>query len=131
MINRFKKSLILIAGAAMPLFMVSPAMANVTSNKVDLQAVEQFTESVTQSLSAYHALRQGDVVTGKTKIVRAVRHIDDAVTRDPTLGFAQKSAPELKRELSAIKASMITKDREQLRTELREILTEAGVVVRS
>lgn len=116
---------------AAPLLLATPAMASVSSNKVDMQAVTHLTQSVERSIYAYHALHNHDVVSAKSDIVKAVDHLNRATAKDPALGLGSKSAPEFKREMLTLKSSMADMDRDQLRTELRQVLTSAGVELRS
>ena len=128
MMNNFNKSLVLSAAMAAPLLLGTPAMASTGSSLVNQNAVDQFTSSVQQTLSAYDTYNQGNTVLAKAKLEKAIRNLENAMSKDPTLGFSSKSGTEFRNELKTINAKFNTQDRSQVRADLSEVLSSIGVI---
>lgn len=131
MINGAKKSLALTAALAAPLVMSAPAMANANSDLVNPQAVNQFTTSIKHTLDAYDSLNRGDVTVAQSKLDQAVRQLESAIAKDPTLGFSQKPAKAFHADLQMVKTKLKSRDSVQARTELNSVLNSAGILTTS
>lgn len=131
MINGLKKSLILSAAIAAPLFISAPAMGSTGSNEVNQQAVKQFTSSVRDTLSAFDYLERGDFTSAKSNLDQALRGLESAIAKDPTLGFSQKSGTAFHNDLKMVKAKMSSGDRNQAKSELTNLLRSAGIITNS
>lgn len=90
MITSPKKTLAMTVAIATSLLLTSPALANGNSNTVNQQAVNQFTNSIRDALSAYDSLERGDVTAAKSKLEQALKNLRSAIDKDSTLGFSQK-----------------------------------------
>ncbi len=128
MINGLKKSLVLSAAIAAPLFISAPAMGNTGSSEFNQQAVNQFTSSVRDTLSTFDFLERGDFTSAKSNLDQALRRLESAIAKDPTLGFSQKSGTAFLNDLKMVKAKMSSGDRNQVKTELSNVLRNAGVI---
>ena len=131
MITRAKKSLVLTAALAAPLVMSAPAMANTNSDLVNPQAVNQFTTSIKHTLDAYDSLNRGDVTVAQRKLEQAVRQLEGAIAKDPTLGFNQKPAKAFHADLKTVKSKLSSRENATAKMELDNLLSRAGVITRS
>lgn len=129
MINDLKKSLVLVATMVAPLCVSAPAMANTLSNKVNPGAVTEFTASVKEALSAYDSLERGDIINAQSNLEQALNNIENALSKDPTLGLPQKSGKNFHNDLKRVKAATSSSDRFQAKTELGNVLSSAGIVI--
>lgn len=126
----FKKPMVLTAALVAPFFMSAPASAN-TAPLVNQQAVQQLTTSVKETLAAYDALNTGDVSIARTKLDTALRTLESAVAKDPTLGIASTSAKAMHQELKTVRAKLNNSDRFAVKSELAQTLTRAGITLNS
>jgi len=131
MITRAKKSLVLTAALAAPLLMSAPASANTNSDLVNPQAVNQLTTSIKHTLEAYDSLNRGDVTVAKTKLDQAVRQLESAIAKDPTLGVSQKPAKSFHADLKMVKTKLNSRDSFEAKTELNNLLSSAGIMTTS
>lgn len=126
MISRFNK-IVLSAAFISPLLLSAPAMANMAPLKVDPTAVSQLTNSVQQTLTAYDHLRSGNKVEAQRVLTTALRQIESAVAKDSSLGVAQVKATTLHSDLKRIQSKLNTSASQEVRTELRRVLQNAGI----
>jgi hypothetical protein len=133
MTTRFKKTLVLATAIISPLFISAPALANANANQnlVDPQAISLLTTSVKDSITAYDSLDRGDTVLAKRKLDQALRSMQSAVTKDPTLALSEKRATSLHQELKAVRTKLNTSDSVSAKSELRAVLSQAGVMLNS
>ncbi|WP_371397668.1 hypothetical protein [Fretibacter rubidus] len=121
-----KKPLVLSAALIAPFFISAPASAD-TSGLVNPQAVAQLSTSLKDTVQAYEALAQGDVTMARTTLDKALRTMQSAVAKEPTLGVAQTSATALHSELKSIHSKMRTADKSAVKSELSSVLARAGI----
>lgn len=131
MISTFKKPFFVLAALAASFFVTAHASANIASNEVNQQAVNQFAQSIKDSLSTYDSLNQGNVIAAKSKLDQAIRNLDSAMSKDPTLGLSKKSGNSLRNDLNKVKAKLNSGNRVQATSELTNILSSAGIITGS
>lgn len=131
MISDLKKSFVVLAAMAAPLFVTAQASANTVSNEVNHQAVNQFTQTIRETLSTYDLLNQGNVTAAKSKLNQALRNLDSAIAKDPTLSLSDKSGNAFRADLNRVKAKLNTGDRFQAKLELANVLSSAGIITAS
>lgn len=133
MTTRFKKTFVLATAIISPLLMSVPASANTNTNGnlVDHQAVSLLTTSVKDSITAYDSLDRGDTVLAKKKLDLALQSMRSALAKDPTLALSQKRATSLHQDLKAVRTKLNSSDSYSAKSELRTVLSQAGVMLNS
>ena len=121
-----KKPLVLSAALIAPFFISAPASAN-TNTLVNQQAVTQLSTSLKDTVQAYHALERGDATTARATLDKALRTMESAVAKEPTLGVAQTPATALHSDLKSIHSKMRTADKNAVKSELGAVLSRAGI----
>ncbi len=127
MTTRFTRSCVLATAIISPLLMSVPAAANSSTSLVDQQAVSLLTNSVKDTLSAYDSLGLGDAVSAKRQLDKALRDMQQAVAKDPSLALSEKRASSLHQELKQLNTKMSSMDSFSAKAELETVLSSAGI----
>jgi len=128
MMTGLRKSFILTAAIAAPLYFSANAVVTTTSNKVNQHAENQFTNSIKDALSAYDSLERGNMAAAKSKLGQAIRSLETAMAQDFTLGFSHKSGNAFRNDLNMIKTKLNSGDKFQVKSEFNKILSSAGII---
>ncbi len=126
-----KKNVVLAAAVVSPLFVGVNAMAVDAKPLVDQRAVSQMSTALGDTIAAYDNLRNGNYTLARTKLDAAVRSLESALTKDPTLGVTRTDGRSLLRELKDVRKKFSSTNPQPAKMELQDVLDKAGIVVNS
>lgn len=129
--KRLTKIFVTTTVFAAPLFGAQSAMADTAGageihTPVNMQAVDELTQSARTALDLRRALQSGDMQTAKAKIDSTLRTLSSAIRKEPTLGLGNWQARTWRNKLQDIQQDVSQQSTANTAGALDRMLREAG-----